>query len=151
MAYSDNSNWNWNLMSMVIGVGIDIVSTERIKHSIERYGERFHKRIYTPGEIEYCSSRKYPHLHYAARFAAKEALVKALGTGFRYGIKHTEIETVLNGLGKPDILLYDTTAAISRQKGITRLSLSLSHNDEQATAIVIAESNPSTPPSTISI
>jgi holo-[acyl-carrier protein] synthase len=134
---------------MVIGVGIDIVSTERIKHSLERYGARFQTRIYTSGEIDYCSSRKYPHLHFAARFAAKEALVKALGTGFRYGIKHTEIETILNELGKPDILLYETAAAISRQKGITRLSLSLSHNDEQATAIVIAESNPSAPSTTI--
>jgi holo-[acyl-carrier protein] synthase len=134
---------------MVIGVGIDIVSTERIKHSLERYGDRFTSRIYTSAEIEYCSSRKYPHLHYAARFSAKEALVKALGTGFRYGIKHTEIETILNEIGKPDILLYDTASAISRQKGISRLSLSLSHNDEQAIAIVIAESNPSTPSTTI--
>lgn len=124
---------------MVYGVGIDIISTERIKQSLERYGDRFTARIYTPGEIEYCRTRKYPHLHYAARFAAKEALVKALGTGFRFGIKHTEIETVLNDLGKPDILLHNTTAAISQQKGITRLSLSLSHNDEQATAIVVAE------------
>jgi holo-[acyl-carrier protein] synthase len=134
---------------MIIGVGIDIIATERIKQSLERYGDRFTARIYTSVEIEYCRSRKYPHLHYAARFAAKEALVKALGTGFRYGIKHTEIETILNDLGKPDILLYETAAAISRQKGITRLSLSLSHNDEQATAIVIAESNPITPSTTI--
>ena len=129
---------------MVIGIGIDIVSTERVKHSLERYGERFIRRIYCPGEIVYCSSRKEPHLHYAARFAAKEALVKALGTGFRFGIKHTEIETKLNELGKPDILLYETAAAISRQKEITRISLSLSHNDEQAIAIVIAEATPPT-------
>ncbi|MCX7919953.1 MAG: holo-ACP synthase [bacterium] len=127
---------------MVIGVGIDIVSTERIKQAIARYGDRFLNRIYCPGEIAYCGSRKEPHLHYAARFAAKEAVVKAFGTGFRFSIKHTEIETIINELGKPDILLHDTAAAISRQKGITRLSLSLSHNDEQATAIVIAEANP---------
>ncbi|MDI6783149.1 MAG: holo-ACP synthase [bacterium] len=127
---------------MVIGVGIDIISTERIKNALNRYGDRFIKRIYCPGEIEYCGSRKEPHLHYAARFAAKEALVKALGTGFRFGIKHTEIETKLNELGKPELTLHNTTFAISRQKGITRLSISLSHNDEQATAIVIAETNP---------
>jgi holo-[acyl-carrier protein] synthase len=129
---------------MVVGVGIDIVSSERIKNSIARYGDRFLKRIYCPGEIEYCRSRKEPHLHYAARFAAKEALVKAFGTGFRFGIKHTEIETKLNELGKPDIVLHNTAFAISRQKGITRLSISLSHNDEQATAIVIAETTPPT-------
>ena len=127
---------------MIIGVGIDIVSTERIKNAITRYGDRFINRIFCPGEIEYCRSRKEPHLHYAARFAAKEALVKAFGTGFRYSIKHTEIETRLNELGKPELFLHNTAHAISKQKGIVRFSISLSHNDEQATAIVIAETNP---------
>ena len=124
---------------MVIGLGIDIVSAERIKHSLDRYGDRFIHRIYCSGEIEYCRTRKEPHLHYAARFAAKEALVKALGTGFRFGIKHTDIDIKLDELGKPDLVLYHTTASIAQQKGISHFSVSLSHNDEQATAIVIAE------------
>jgi holo-[acyl-carrier protein] synthase len=123
----------------VTGIGIDLVTVARIQHSIEKYGDRFKKRIYSATEIQYCDSKPHPSLHYAARFAAKEAFVKALGTGFRFSIKHTEIETQHDQLGKPVLVLYGKALEEVNKQGVTTYHLSLSHTDEQATAVIVLE------------
>ena len=123
----------------ITGIGIDLVAVERIRHSIEKYGDRFKQRIFTEKEIGYCDSRPHPALHFAARFAAKEAFVKAIGTGFRFGIKHKEIETQHDTLGKPVLVLQGNALAETQKINVKTFHLSLSHTDEQATAIVVLE------------
>jgi holo-[acyl-carrier protein] synthase len=123
----------------ITGIGIDLVAVERIQHSLERYGDRFKKRIFSENEIKYCDSRPHPALHYAARFAAKEAYVKAIGTGFQFGIKHSEIEIEHDELGKPILVVQGKALYQAEKRGVGIFHVSLSHTDEQGTAIVILE------------
>ena len=123
----------------ILGTGIDLVAIERIQHSLDRYGNRFKKRIFSEKEIEYCDSRPHPSLHYAARFAAKEAYVKALGTGFRFSIKHSEIEIEHDKLGKPVLSVHGNALTEATKQGVKVFHVSLSHTDEQGTAVVILE------------
>jgi holo-[acyl-carrier protein] synthase len=88
---------------MILGIGTDIIEISRIKANIERYQERFLDRIFTESEQTYCLSRKEPSLHFAGRFAAKEAVSKALGTGFSEGLNWLDIEVYLDEKGKPHI------------------------------------------------
>ena len=122
---------------MVIGIGIDIIEIDRIKSSIETYGDKFLSKIYTPVEIEYCNSKANKFQHFAARFAAKEAVFKALGTGWIGKLKWNEIEVRNEVLGKPEINLYGTVLELSHKKGIHGISLSLSHCREYAVAMVL--------------
>ncbi len=127
---------------MIVGTGIDIVETVRIQEALERHGERFCRRIYSPGEIAYCRKFKNQAERYAARFAAKEAAFKALGTGWRGGVRWRDVEVVRRPSGKPDIVLTGRAAQVARQLGVTRTALSLSHSDHYAVAQVIFESDP---------
>jgi len=125
---------------MVVGLGTDITEVPRIARSIERYGDRFLKRIYTAGEIAYCLARQKTSAEsFAARFAAKEAGAKALGTGISRGIGWQEIEVVRAPGQAPQLRLSGRAAARAENLGVTQISLSLTHTVETALAVVIME------------
>lgn len=123
---------------MINGIGIDIIEVDRIAHVMQRT-PRFKNRIYSQPEIEYCERQAQPAQHYAARFAAKEAFFKALGTGYRAGLTFQEISIELNQLGKPVIILHGKSAEIAQQEGCEIIHLSLSHTANYACAVVIIE------------
>lgn len=123
---------------MIVGMGIDVVNVERIDSLCRKYGDRFLLRIFTQNEIGYCMSKHNPPLHFSARFAAKEAASKALGTGFTAGIRFTDIE-VLREQGLPHIILHNRALVIAEGLGVCRLHVSLSHDRFQAIAMVIME------------
>jgi holo-[acyl-carrier protein] synthase len=122
---------------MILGVGIDIIEVSRIKQSIENYGERFLNRIYTPDEIEYSNAFKdKKYLHFAARFAAKEAFSKAIGTGLTDGFHFKEINISNKSNGEPHIILSGNT--LERHAGEI-FHVSLSHINDVAVATVVRE------------
>jgi holo-[acyl-carrier protein] synthase len=125
---------------MIIGTGIDIAEVPRIRHSIERFGDRFIKRIYTAGEIRYCDSKANRVERYAARFAAKEAAMKALGTGWSRGVRWRDCEVSRLPGGRPTILFHGKAGEIAASLGVNNAALSISHTEEQAIAQVILES-----------
>ena len=125
---------------MVIGLGTDLIEIARIERSLARYGEAFLRRIYTSGEIAYCMAKKNSAESLAARFAAKEAAAKALGTGIARGVGWRELEVRRLPGRRPELHLSGRAAQIAAALGITRLSLSLSHSRELSIAVVIAES-----------
>ena len=125
---------------MIVGTGIDIVETLRIQKALERHGERFCRRLYSPGEITYCEKFKNKAERYAARFAAKEAAFKALGTGWREGVSWRDVEVVHQPSGKPELVLAGRAAQLARQQGVTRTVVSISHADHYVVAQVIFES-----------
>jgi holo-[acyl-carrier protein] synthase len=127
------------MRAMIIGVGIDIVETERVEKVLERHGGRFASKIFTPVEREYSNARKFPHVHYAARFAAKEAFVKAVGLGMTNGMRWQDIGIVNDGLGKPELTIEGKAATRLAELGVTHTHVSLSHTHEHATAVVILE------------
>jgi len=120
-----------------LSVGVDMIEIPRIARAIERWGDRFLQRVYTPLEVAHCRGR-VPEL--AARFAAKEAISKALGVGiwWRGGIAWAEAEVRSNRLGKPEVVLYGRAAEYARQQGLDQWAISLSHTDEHAIAMVVA-------------
>lgn len=122
----------------VVGIGTDIIECLRIAQMIERHGELFLTRVYTPHEIEYCSARKAATQHYAGRFAAKEAVLKALGTGWTRGIAWSDIEVRNDAGGKPRILLGGGAREVSEQMGIAEMLISISHCRTHATAYALA-------------
>jgi len=125
---------------MITGIGIDVIQNERIRDSIERFGERFLKRIYTEAEIEYCGKCAQPAIHYAARFAAKEAAFKALGTGWAAGVKWKDVEVQRLPSGKPELHLYGEALARATSAGAKRFHVSLTHDQLVSCAVVILES-----------
>ncbi len=124
---------------MIVGTGIDIAEVPRIRHSIERFGERFLRRIYTAGETRYCDSKANRVERYAARFAAKEAAMKALGTGWSQGVRWRDCEVVRMPGGRPSIAFHGKAGEIAARLGVKQAALSLSHTSEQAIAQVILE------------
>lgn len=122
----------------ILGHGIDIVSVPRIAESIQRHGDRFLERVFCAGEREYARGRQRENEHLAGRFAAKEAVLKALGTGWRNGIAWTDVEVVLQPSGAPVIRLGGEAQRIAEQAGITDWSISISHTPEYAVASAIA-------------
>jgi holo-[acyl-carrier protein] synthase len=124
---------------MIRGTGVDIAETSRIEGSLERHGERFTKKVFTPGEIEYCNKFKNRAERYAARFAAKEAAFKALGTGWREGIRWLDVEVVHQPSGKPELVLKGRALEVAQELGVTRMSVSISHSDRYVVAMVIFE------------
>lgn len=125
---------------MVLGLGTDITEISRIQSSIERYGQHFLNRVYTPGEIAYCEARKKTAAQsFAARFAAKEAAAKALGTGISRGVSWREFEVVRQRGQAPEMHLHGRAAEIAKSRGIRRMTLSLTHSRDTAMAVVIAE------------
>lgn len=124
---------------MIVGTGVDITEVDRIKAAMERFGDRFLKRVFTPAEIDYCSSKANAAERLAARFAAKEAGMKAIGTGLRHGVTWHDVE-VLRVPGQRPVLKFDRKAAeFAARLGCKRTHLSLSHTADQAIAHVILE------------
>ena len=123
----------------IIGHGVDVVDIERINAMIERHGEHFLHRCFTAGESDYCRENRDFATHFAGRFAAKEAIVKALGTGFRGRIAWTDMEILPDSKGKPVLRLTGHTAALAQQAGITAWHISISHTAHVAFASAIAE------------
>ena len=123
---------------MIYGVGTDIIEIDRIRKFIAK-GDTFKQRVWTPLEIEYCDSYKDSAPYYAARFAAKEAFVKALGTGFIKGIGFSQIEVYHDELNKPHLRLEGTAKDFSDKAAITNIHLIMSHAKDHATATVVLE------------
>ena len=121
----------------MLSTGVDIIEISRIRQVLEHYGQRFLNRVFTPGEIEYCRGRA-PNL--AARFAAKEATMKSLGTGFR-GVAWKDIEVVRGQSGAPSIKLHGHAKTRAQRLGVQEMALSLSHSQEYAVASVVAMSD----------
>ena len=124
---------------MIVGLGIDIEEVSRVRGAIERYGENFLKRVFTPQEIAYCGRKKNPYERYAARFAAKEAGMKALGTGWRHGITWRDFEVGHAPGGRPILKLSGVALEFFGRLGGTNIALSLTHTAHQAMAEVIIE------------
>jgi holo-[acyl-carrier protein] synthase len=124
---------------MVIGLGTDLIEIERIERSVARFGERFLERVFTPGEIAYCHAKKSSAESFAARFAAKEAGAKALGTGISRGVSWKEFEVKRKPGQRPELHLSGRAAEIARELGVNRMSLSLTHSREMSMAVVVAE------------
>ena len=126
---------------MILGTGVDIADTSRIEQGLERHGDRFAKRVFTPAEIAYCDRFKNRGERYAARFAAKEAAFKALGTGWQNGIRWLDVEVVHQPSGKPELVLTGRAQEIARELHVTRMSVSISHSDRYVVAMVIFEAD----------
>ncbi len=125
-------------MSSPIGLGIDLVEVPRIRDLLLKHGDRFKERTFTPGEIAYCDACADPAMHYAARFAAKEAAAKALGTGLWVeGVDWKSFEIVREASGRPVLVLHGGALIHAQAQGVTRLLVSLTHTRELAQAQVI--------------
>jgi len=127
----------------ILGIGTDIVECLRIARMIERHGELFITRVYTDYEIEYCSARKAATQHYAGRWAAKEAVLKALGSVWRRGISWRDIEIRNDRHGSPSVALHGAARDLYEEVGIRRLLVSISHCRTHAMACAVAEGNES--------
>ncbi len=124
---------------MIFGIGIDLIEVMRIKKNIAK--ENFTTTIFSKKEIEYCSQKKFSEQHYAARFAAKEAFFKAIGTGWRGGLSFKEIETINDELGRPILNFYGKTKEFLKKKRLDKIHVSLTHLKAYAGAVVIIEKN----------
>jgi holo-[acyl-carrier protein] synthase len=122
----------------IIGTGIDIVECERIEQMIRRHGEGFLGRVYTPGEVRYCQARRRAVEHFAGRWAAKEAVLKALGTGWRKGMAFTDVEVRNTAAGSPKVTLRAVAADRAERLGIRSILITISHCRQYATAHAIA-------------
>jgi holo-[acyl-carrier protein] synthase len=125
---------------MIVGTGIDIAEVPRIGQAIERFGQRFLQRIFTAGEIRYCDSKANRVERYAARFAAKEAAMKALGTGWNHGVRWRDCEVVRAPGGRPTMTFHGKAGEFAAKMGVKNIALSLTHTTEQAIAQLILES-----------
>ena len=112
-------------MTTLIGIGIDVVEVSRIKSSLDEFGERFRSRVFTEAERGYCESQKRPELHFAARFAAKEAVAKAFGTGIGKDVGWLDMEIVRKESGEPEVLLSGSAAGFAKDRGVVRVMVSL--------------------------
>jgi holo-[acyl-carrier protein] synthase len=125
---------------MIVGTGVDLAEVPRIKASIEKFGARFTGRIYTPAEIAYVERKANRFERYAARFAAKEAGMKAIGTGWRHGVRWQDFEVANLPSGRPTLRFHGVAAQIAGKLGVRNVSLSLTHTAELGMAHVILES-----------
>ena len=125
----------------VIALGLDLVDVARVKALLEKHGERFCERTFSAAECNYCDAHAEPAIHYAARFAAKEAVSKALGTGFAQGVNWKDIEVLRSDQGVPSIVLYAGAKAKADELGITKWLLSLTHTSTTAAASVVGLGN----------
>jgi holo-[acyl-carrier protein] synthase len=124
---------------MIVGSGIDLAEIGRIQQSMERYGKRFLDRVYTAAEQAYCLRKRKAAESFAARFAAKEAGAKALGTGISYGVNWLEIEVVREPSGRPTLKFHGRAAEMAAHLGATRAALSITHTNDLAMASVVLE------------
>ncbi len=124
---------------MIIGLGIDIAEVDRMEATIRRRGEPFLKRVFTPAEIRYCEKHRRKFERYAARFAAKEATMKALGTGWGNGVRWVDLEVARESSGKPTMRLAGRARELADNMGVRNISLSITHSGNLAFAEVIFE------------
>jgi len=124
---------------MIVGSGVDLAEVSRIRDAISRHGERFIKRVYTDGEITYVDRKANRFERYAARFAAKEAGMKALGTGWHRGVQWKDFEVANLSSGRPTLLLHGVARTIAEGLGVKQITLTLTHTKETAMALVIFE------------
>lgn len=125
---------------MIIGTGVDLCEVHRIREAIERHGRRIIERLYTEREIAYAESKANKFERYAARFAAKEAGMKALGTGWRGGIAWRDFEVTNLKSGRPTLAFHGKAAERAEKMGVRNIALSMTHTSVQAMAQVILES-----------
>jgi holo-[acyl-carrier protein] synthase len=125
---------------LIVGLGLDIAEIDRIGAAIERHGSPFLERLYTQLEIEYCESYKHRFERYAGRFAAKEAAMKALGTGWRFGVRWRDIEVRRERSGKPTLHLQGVAREFADRLGVKNIALTITHSGNLALAEVIFES-----------
>jgi len=124
----------------IVALGLDLTQIERLAEAESRRGERFLERIFTERERAYCERRaQRRHVHYAGRFAVKEAVMKALGTGWTRGVRWIDIEVVRASGGPPELHLHGASAAIARERGIDRWHVTITHDAGIAAAVVVAE------------
>jgi len=124
---------------MIVGMGIDIAEVKRIREVFESQGERFARRVYTETESAYCKQFKNKYERYAGRFAAKEAAMKALGTGWSRGVRWVDVEVVRQRGGRPTLVLHGEARKIADRLGVKSIAISITHTSEQAFAQVIFE------------
>ncbi|MDR2438181.1 MAG: holo-ACP synthase [Planctomycetaceae bacterium] len=122
----------------IIGIGTDIIECERIERMVQRHGSHFTDRVFTEWEIQYCTDRKSSDQHFAGRWAAKEAVLKALGTGWISGIAWTDVEIVNESSGAPRVQLHGGAAQIANEKQISEIQISISHCKSHAIAFAVA-------------
>ncbi len=132
--------------AQILGTGVDIVETARIQSSLDEFGERFLNRCFWPDEVAYCNGMKFPALHFAARFAAKEALSKAFGTGIGHQLGWKDMEIRKRESGEPFVVLHGKGADLAKGRGVTEVFVSLSHCKDYAAAhaVVVGKALPST-------
>ncbi len=123
---------------MIFGIGTDIIEMDRIAKMVAR-GRPYLQTIFTPGEIEYCESKAKKSQHYAVRYAAKEAALKALGTGWRDGLAFSDIEVIDDARGQPQVSVHGKVKEMFEQNEIKRASISLSHSKDSAIAVIVLE------------
>ena len=123
----------------VLGIGVDLVECARIQHSIDRFGERFLHRVFTEGEIEYSMSMKFPARHLAARFAAKEAVSKAFGTGIGKAMGWRNIDIRKKPSGEPFLVFSGPAEELAKQRGLATALVTLSHTEHHAMACVVLD------------
>jgi holo-[acyl-carrier protein] synthase len=124
---------------MLAGIGIDLVEINRIKKIIDRWGSRFTERIYSDFENRYCAEKAFPEMHYAARFAAKEAFLKSLGIGLGMGVNMKDVEVKNSSSGKPELYLFGRAIDMLDEYSIVSSHLTLTHTKEYAMAVVVLE------------
>ncbi len=124
---------------MIVGTGVDLAEVDRIREAIERHGQHFIERIYTPAEIAYVERKANRFERYAARFAAKEAGMKAIGTGWSRGVRWRDFEVANLPSGRPTLQLHGAAAQFADRLGVRNIALSITHTAVQAMAIVILE------------
>jgi holo-[acyl-carrier protein] synthase len=124
----------------VLGIGVDVVECSRIQHSIDRFGDRFLRRVFTEGEIAYSMSMKYPARHLAARFAAKEAVSKAFGTGIGKSMGWRDIDVQKKPNGEPFLVFSGPANDLAKSRCVANALITLSHTDQLAVAYIVLES-----------
>jgi holo-[acyl-carrier protein] synthase len=124
---------------VIVGLGIDVAEVERIREAIERHGARFIERIYTRAEIAYAESKANRYERYAARFAAKEAAMKAIGTGWKRGVRWQDFEVANLASGRPTLQFHGAAAKFAQGLGVRNIALSITHTAREGLAIVILE------------
>lgn len=124
---------------MMVGLGTDLCRVSRIERALRRWGKRFERRVFTPGEIGYCRERRRPEVHFASRFAAKEAVFKALGTGVARGVRWKEVEVVRQSGQAPQLRFSGRVARLLEERGVEAAHLSLTHDGDYALAVVVLE------------
>jgi len=125
----------------VLGVGVDLVENARIQHSLDRFGDRFLQRVFTQGEIEYSQSMKFPARHLAARFAAKEAVSKAFGTGIGKAMGWKDIDVHREPSGEPFVVLEGGAKKLAEERRVAAVWITLSHTEHHAMAMIVLEAS----------